>query len=76
MFVRTENTTDKDVLLVIDEIDSYLGQIHLEDFIDCMDGDKEVLMENEFEYFYVSKEQLDIFLNSFSAPKITMEDGE
>ena len=69
MYVRTENPTDKNILLCIDEIDRYLGQISLDSFIDCMDGDKEPLIENEFEYYFVDKEKLNFCFQSFSAAK-------
>lgn len=57
MLVRLEKIRKTNSSLVIDEVDRLLGKIREDKFIDCL-LDRDVLMENEYTYFFVDKELL------------------
>ena len=62
MLIRYEKTTEHDIVLVIDEVDKFLGKIDLFDLVDCIDREKEPLNEDEYLYWFVDKEKLNLFL--------------
>lgn len=70
MYIRYSDTKNEDVVLVIDELERYLGQVRLFDLLDIINKDKEPIEDDEYLYWFVEKDQLNICFNSFSSEKI------
>ncbi len=66
MLVRYEEIRNTDDILVIDECNRYLGECFLFDFVDAIDRDRDPIEENEYLYFFVDKEKLNLCFQSFS----------
>jgi len=69
MLVRYEKSSFGNIL-IIDECGKYLGETVIEDFIDSMIDDKDVIIEDEYTYYFVSKEKLNFCFQSFSVEKL------
>lgn len=54
MIVRLEKIRKTNSSLVIDEVGRLLGKIREDLFIDCMEN-KDILIEDDYTYFYVNK---------------------
>jgi|GEM_PF-5273741 len=58
MIIRIENTKDWREVLVVDELDRFLGVISLSVFHKFCLERKETLEMDEYTYYYVNKEKL------------------
>ena len=58
MLVRTEDTKNDLIVLVVDELNKFLGVIDLEDFITHCVTKKETLEMDDYTYYYTNKEKL------------------
>lgn len=67
MICRYENTRYGTVL-VITETDKFLGEITLDQFVDCME-ERDSFSEDDYQYFYMDSEKLNFCFQPFSAPK-------
>lgn len=54
MIVRIEPVYKTDNVLVIDENDKFIGEVHYSDFVDCLQ-DEDGFEEDGYLYFTVSK---------------------
>lgn len=64
MICRYEQA-DNDTILVISEVDVFLGQCEINSFVDCIE-DRDTFEEDDFIWYYVNKEKL---FSVFSAKK-------
>lgn len=70
MYIRWENTSEEEVVLVIDEIGKFLGKVDLFMLVDIIDDHKDTIEEDDDVYFFVEKDKLFSVLNSFSGEKL------
>ena len=57
MFVRIEEQKDHTVL-IIDEIDRYLGRMYFDEFVNLINDSKEPMEEKGYLYYVVDKNEL------------------
>jgi len=65
MIVRYEKSSDTSIL-IINECNKYLGEIEIIDFAECME-DKDSFEEDEYNWFFVNKEKINLCFQSFPA---------
>lgn len=61
MYIRIEEVKNTDTVLIIDEIDRFLGKCFFADLVEIM-TDEEPMIENEYTYWCVSKIRLEKIL--------------
>ena len=66
MYIRWENTSEEEIVLVVDEIGKFLGKADLFVLVDIIDDHKDVIEEDGEVYFFVNKENLNYCFQSFS----------
>lgn len=69
MYIRYEFIKDTDRVLILDELERYLGETNISSILDLIDDDKEDLVENDYLYYFVDKQQLNLCFQSFSRQK-------
>jgi hypothetical protein len=62
MIIRVENIKDSDVVLVVSELDKYIGKMYFYEFVECLDDTREPIEEDEHTWWFVDKVKINKLL--------------